>query len=298
MAFINIKNCPVCEKENSTVILLGKDYSTTKEEFPISKCNNCGFVFTQNIPDEESIGKYYNSTNYVSHSNTKKGLFFKVYHLVRSFMLKQKSKLVIKETQKSKGNILDIGSATGYFLNEMKQKGWEIEGIEQDEQAIALGKEKFNIDANPPSYINNFENNYFDCITLWHVLEHVHQLSDTITNLHKILKPDGVLIIAVPNHESFDAKYYERYWAGWDIPIHLWHFSSKSMQDLMIKHNFEVTKMKTMPFDPFYVSLLSEKYQKNSGITGFFIGFWSMILGYLNIKKSSSIIYVIKKKVN
>jgi len=297
MTFINIKNCPVCEKENSTVILLGKDYSTSKEEFPISKCNNCGFVFTQNIPDEESIGKYYNNANYVSHSNTKKGLFFKVYHLVRSFMLKQKCKLVIKETKKTKGKILDVGSATGYFLNEMKLNGWEIEGIEQDENAIALGKEKFNIDANPPSHINSFENNSFDCITLWHVLEHVHQLSATVSNLNKLLKPEGVLIIAVPNHESYDANYYERYWAGWDIPIHLWHFSTKSMQDLMIKHNFEVVKKKTMPFDPFYVSLLSEKYKKGSGLIGLFIGLCSMVLGYFNINKSSSIIYVIKKKI-
>ena len=296
MTFINLKNCPVCEGNNSQVILLGKDYSTSKEEFPISKCSNCGFVFTQNAPNEENIGRYYNNANYVSHSDTNKGLFFKVYHKVRDYMLKQKSKLVIKETGKTNGNLLDIGSATGYFLNKMQNKGWAVNGIEQDENAIALGKEKFNVEAKSPEALFNIENNSLDCITLWHVLEHIHQLDKTLVKINQILKPGGVLIVAVPNHESFDANYYDKHWAGWDIPIHLWHFSTQSMNSLMDKHGFKVTKTKTMPFDPFYVSILSEKYKKGFAIKGLLVGFIAMVMGFLSIKKSSSIIYVIKKK--
>lgn len=296
MGEINYKNCPVCNSDKNKIHSVVRDYSVSKKEFSLVECNSCGFIWTQNMPDKNSIEPYYKNTNYVSHNDTQKGLFFKTYHWVRNFMLKRKKRLIIHLTQKNNGNLLDIGSATGYFLNTMKEAGWEVEGIEQDIDAQKIAKDKFNITSFSPQQIYNLENEKYDVITLWHVLEHIHQLNENLQKIHQMLKKNGVLIVAVPNHQSFDAIFYEKYWAGWDIPIHLWHFSLKSMNKLMDKHQFKISTTKTLPFDPFYVSLISEKYQKGNTIRGLFIGFTSMILGFLNIKKSSSIIYIIRKK--
>jgi 2-polyprenyl-3-methyl-5-hydroxy-6-metoxy-1,4-benzoquinol methylase len=296
MGEINYKNCPVCESDKNKIHSVVRDYSVSKKEFSLVQCTSCSFIWTQNMPDEHSIGPFYKNTNYVSHSDTQKGLFFKTYHLVRNWMLKRKRNLIIQKSGLKKGKLLDIGSATGYFLNTMKQAGWEVEGIEQDTDAQQLAKEKFGIQSFFPNEIYNLPPQSYDVITLWHVLEHIHQLNDNLQQIHKLLKPNGVLIVAVPNHQSFDAVFYEKHWAGWDIPIHLWHFSVKSMHKLMDKHQFSIIQTKTLPFDHFYVSLLSEKYQKGNAFRALCIGLISMFWGFFNIKKSSSIIYIIKKK--
>ena len=294
MSKINYKKCPVCESTNINKFIDSNDFSTSHENYTIFKCNHCDFAFTQDVPDEDSIGNYYKSEEYVSHSDTKKGLFFKLYHIVRNHMLKSKQHTVEKIAGIKNGKILDIGTGTGYFLNQMKNAGWDVSGIEQDHDAREFGKSHFGLNVFDKNKLFDFDENSFDVITMWHVLEHIHRYDEYLKQIKKILKPNGKLIIAVPNYTSTDARHYKKYWAAYDLPIHLWHFSPKSIKLLLDKYNFNLLKKKGMPFDSFYVSILSEKYKKASLglIKGMFFGGLSLISAWGNINNYSSIIYM------
>ncbi len=298
MGNINHTSCPVCKSTNINKFLESNDFSTSHEDYTIFKCNDCSFAFTQDIPDEESIGKYYKSEEYVSHSDTKKGLFFKLYHIVRNYMLKSKQKTVEKISGKKSGELLDIGTGTGYFINQMKTGGWTVTGIEQDEDARNFGKSNFGLNVFDKDKLFEFEENSFDVVTMWHVLEHIHRYNEYLTQIKKILKPGGKLIIAVPNYTSYDAKHYQKYWAAYDLPIHLWHFSPNSIKLLLSKYDFNLIKKKGMSFDSFYVSILSEKYKKSSLglIKGVFFGGISLISAWGNVNNYSSIIYMFDNK--
>lgn len=296
MASITHSECPLCGSVQIQDIEKIKDHSHTGEEFMVSKCTDCDFHFTQNAPDAASIGPYYKSENYVSHSDTQKGLFFKAYHMVRNYMLKKKRKLVEQSASQSQGNLLDIGTGTGYFPNEMKQSGWKVQGIEQDPDTRKYASEKFGFEVHDTTQLNKFEADQFDAVTMWHVLEHVHDLNGYIQQIHSILKEDGVFVVAVPNHKSFDAEFYGKNWAAWDIPIHLWHFHPETMKKLMEKHSFEVQSVLPMPFDAVYVSMLSEQYKSGTKIPGLFKGINFALNGKYTPERCSSVIYVIKKK--
>lgn len=287
------KNCPVCDSEKIQPFFEGKDFSHTGESFDVVQCTNCKFTFTQNIPDAKHIGPYYESEDYVSHSDTQKGLFFKVYHAVRNYMLSQKRKMV--SNAGAKGKLLDIGCGTGYFLNEMTNHGWECEGIEQDDKARKYGAEKFNLTVNEPARLSTLDEGSFDAVSMWHVLEHVHDLDGYLRKIKSALKPDGTLIVAVPNYDSHDAKHYGKYWAAWDLPIHLWHFTPATMSKLMEKHELKIVKHHRLSFDSFYVSLLSEKYKGGNNFMAFVTGKISFLKSLLNVKKCSSVVYIIKK---
>jgi ubiquinone/menaquinone biosynthesis C-methylase UbiE len=295
MSIIHHSNCPICESTQIETIQSIKDHSHTGEDFPLVKCGQCDFYFTQDIPDQESIAPYYKSENYVSHSDTQKGLFFKVYHSVRSYMLKKKKNLVEGATSKKQGNLLDIGTGTGYFPSTMINGGWTAEGVEQDPDTRKYAAEKFNFTVHDTPELYNLSDNSFDAITMWHVLEHVHDLNEYVKKIYGLLKADGKFIVAVPNHKSFDAKHYGSSWAAWDIPIHLWHFHPESMKNLMEKHKFKVEKIIPMPFDAAYVSMLSEQYKSGSKLPGLIKGVWFALKGKLSPEKCSSVIYVIGK---
>lgn len=295
MSTIHHSKCPICESSQIETIRTIKDHSHTLEDFPIVRCNECDFHFTQDIPDPKSIAPYYKSDNYVSHSDTQKGLFFKAYHYVRSYMLNKKKNLVQNVTSKKKGNLLDIGTGTGYFPNKMINSGWSAEGIEQDPETRKYAADKFNFKVHNTPELYNLSPNSFDAVTMWHVIEHVHDLNDCVKKIHTILKEDGKLIVAVPNHKSFDANYYASFWAAWDIPIHLWHFHPESMKKLMEKHQFKIEKIIPMPLDAAYVSMLSEQYKSGSKLPGLIKGLWFALKGKLSPEKCSSVIYVIGK---
>jgi len=134
---------------------------------------------------------------------------------------------------------------------------------------------------------------------MWHVLEHVHALKPYLNQCLKSLKQNGRLIIAVPNYTSFDAKYYKKYWAAYDLPRHLYHFSPTSMATLLSEIGFEIVTIKPMWYDSFYVSLLSEKYKKSGKLglmLAIIIGGISNFITLFDASKASSIIYEIKKK--
>ncbi len=204
------------------------DNAISKESFVIVQCENCSFKFTNPRPDEASIGRYYASEEYISHSNTSSGITNKAYQVVRSITLRQKVALINKFVPQ-KGRILDYGCGTGHFLEACAKNGWQVAGFEPNEVARKQANELTH-DKVEGSDITKFEPESFDMITLWHVLEHIHQLSDTTKKILALLKPQGFILIAVPNADSLDAQKYKESWAAYDVPRHLYHFNQPTMK--------------------------------------------------------------------
>ena len=276
---------------NKKHFLTVTDYSVSKEVFDLFHDETLDMLITHPQPSLDNLGKYYESVDYISHTDSKRSLFEKAYHFVKSIALKNKLNL-INSLQLKKGRILDIGAGTGDFLFVAKGNGWKTIGIEPSEKAKRIAINKGVAFAENSSEL---ENHSFDVITMWHVLEHVPNLDNQIKELKRLLKPNGSLIIAVPNFKSFDAKHYGKYWAAYDVPIHFWHFSKKSIKSLFEKEGMQLEKILPMKFDSFYVSLLSEKYKsgKMNFIKAFFVGLQSNWKAKKNCEYSSHI-YVIK----
>lgn len=294
---INHKVCPVCGSNAINKVLEAKDHTVSNRTFEIWSCPDCSFRFTQNVPDEEGIGSYYKSDAYVSHSNTKKGLVNRLYHIVRKRTLQQKLGFVRKYSGQMEGSLLDIGAGTGAFAATMQSAEWKVTGLEPDPDARKNAQKDFNIKLEDQRKLFELPDGSFDVITLWHVLEHVHKLHDYLDSFRRILTDDGTLMIAVPNYTSYDAAHYGRNWAAWDVPRHLWHFSPKSMDVLLKKHGFEISHYLPMKFDSFYVSMLSEPFQNGSGnlLNAFLQGWKSNQKAKEDPKKYSSVIYIIRK---
>ncbi len=276
---------------NKKHFLTVKDHSVSKEIFDLYFDESLDMLITHPQPSLDVLGKYYESEDYISHTDNKRSLFEKAYHLVKGIALKNKLNL-INDLQASKGKILDIGAGTGDFLSVAKENGWSTIGIEPSERAKDIAKNK-GVDFVDSTA--NLESHTFDVITMWHVLENVPDLDFQIKELKRLLKPSGSLIVAVPNFKSFDAQYYGEFWAAYDVPIHFWHFSKKAIQSLFQKENILLEKILPMKFDSFYVSLLSEKYKsgKMNFVSAFFVGLRSNLKAKRNLEYSSHI-YVLK----
>ncbi len=289
--------CPACGSSSINPVLTAKDYTVSGQNFAIWRCDNCSLRFTQDAPDANKIGDYYKSENYISHSNISKGIINRLYQVIRKKTLRQKRKLIFKLTHKKSGELLDVGSGTGAFVNEMKENGWRVVGLEPDPGARRIAQEVFNCELKNVHELFRLPANSFDVITLWHVLEHVHDLQNYLRHLKNLLRQDGRLIIAVPNYTSYDASVYKEYWAAYDVPRHLYHFSPLSMNLLIEKNEMKVIDYKPMWFDSFYVSLLSAKYknQRPKWLGATWVGFLSNLKAASDVRKCSSVIYIIEK---
>src|SRR3970282_2277284 len=278
---------------NKKHFLTVKDYSVSKETFDLYHDETLDMLITSPQPSLENLGKYYESEDYISHTDNKRSLFEKSYHFIKSIALKNKLNL-INSLQPNKGKILDVGAGTGEFLSVAKNDGWQTIGVEPSEKAKAIAKRK---GVSFVEQTSELENHSFDVISMWHVLEHVPDLDKQIKELKRLLKPTGTLIIAVPNFKSFDAKHYGKFWAAYDVPIHFWHFSKTAIKLLFEKEEMKLEKVLPMKFDSFYVSLLSEKYKsgKMNFIKAFFIGLQSNWKEKKNFEYSSHI-YILKNK--
>ena len=284
--------CPVCEHGEFKEFIALKDWMITKEEFTIVKCSSCGFHFTNPIPAESIIGNYYKSEEYVSHSSSNKGIINRVYSIVRNYTLKQKVKLLSNYT---KGNsLLDIGAGTGHFLNLAQFKGFQIQGLEPDVDARSFATQNFDLTLEPLDTLVNISSESKDIVTMWHVLEHVYHLKRDLSEIVRVLKTGGYLFIAVPNMDSWDAKFYKSYWAAYDVPRHLYHFQEESIELLLNSFGMKCVEVLPMKFDAYYVSMLSEKYKKGSVVDGIINGLKSNL--YAKNNGYSSQIYVFKKE--
>lgn len=292
---IEVLECPVCNGKKLKTIATPKDYTVSHETFTVKQCVDCGLAITTPRPEDELLGNYYQSEEYISHSGKSSGIMGSVYRLARSFSLKWKKNLVSRHA--AKGAILDFGCGTGEFLQTLQKASWEITGVEPSDLARAkadqiTGKKNHNS-------LREIENQKFSAITAWHVLEHVPNLRETLHTLKSLLDKNGTIFIAVPNYLSPDSKVYDSYWAGLDVPRHLWHFSKDSMKTLLENAGLGLIKIVPMKLDAYYVSMLSEKYKNNNTL-----GVFRLLRGSLTGLKSnlkagktinhSSLIYIAK----
>jgi len=293
---LTIDKCLVCGSDSFEPFLVCKDYTVSQESFNIVSCKSCGFKFTNPRPDNSVLGSYYKAESYVSHTNSKKGIVNKLYHAVRNYTLKSKIKLV--SSYVSRGTILDYGCGTGMFLNACNVSGWDTYGMEPDDNARTMSLEKgLQVFSDKVKVSDCTGDKKFNAITLWHVLEHVTDMEETLSFFKSKLNPHGVLIIAVPNHVSYDAHYYKEFWAAYDVPRHLHHFDINSMTSLVEKAGFKFQESKPMKFDSFYVSMLSEKHRTGSVnlVKAFLVGLTSNFKTK-NTHSYSSTIYIFKHK--
>ncbi|MDX5419178.1 MAG: class I SAM-dependent methyltransferase [Hymenobacteraceae bacterium] len=295
MSYERLEHCPICGKTEFKNFLVVTDNSVSKESFVIVECENCTFKFTNPRPDTQSIGRYYESEDYVSHSNTKTGIINRAYHVVRSITTRQKVELINRHAP-NKGSILDYGCGTGNFLNACKKDGWEIRGVEPNQKAREVASQE--TEEIIAADLADLEGEKFEVITLWHVLEHIHTLNETMAQLVEQLQEDGTLIVAVPNADSHDAQQYKENWAAYDVPRHLYHFTQPTMKRFLKKHKMKLEEVLPMKFDAYYVSMLSEKHKegKTKVLSSVMNGYKSNNYAEKNGNDYSSLIFVAKKK--
>ncbi len=291
---IEVKSCPVCGASSFKEVFKAPYFRGDNELFAIQECNECKFWVTSPRPEDADLGKYYDSANYISHNNSSKSLMDKAYQVVRNYSLKKKVQLISRVDNGSK-SLLDYGAGTGHFLLEAKKSGWKIEGVEISGDAREVAKKDNALELHDPEQFE-VEGGKYSVITLWHVLEHLPNLNEHLQSFYAGLQSGGKLVIAVPNHESNDSKHYGENWAALDVPLHLWHFKKSSIQALAKKHGFVFKEALNMPFDSFYVSLLSEKIgsAKGSSLKALTTGLKSNLKGKSD-KNMSSLIYILER---
>ena len=277
------------KKDNTHIVT--KDFLVSGEEFSLVQNKQYGFLETVPQPKQDDLLKYYESEEYISHTDSKKGLLPFLYQSVKKYSLAKKVSLISKLNE-GKGSLLDIGAGTGEFLKVAKDKGWTVQGVEVNKKAREFASKK---EVLLYENLDTVLGSQFDVVSLWHVLEHLPNLKDTVTKIESLVKPGGTLLIAVPNFNSLDAKHYKEFWAAYDVPRHLWHFSMESMRKV-ISDEFNLIHVRAMPFDAFYVSLLSEKYKTGNkfSLRAFWIGLRSNMSAN-RTKEYSSLLYCFKK---
>ncbi|GAB3546842.1 class I SAM-dependent methyltransferase [Spirosoma fluminis] len=289
-----VTQCPVCSGTQFKNVLTCKDYLVSQHDFVIQECQQCSFRLTNPRPDSASIGTYYKSDQYISHNDSGKGLISTAYRTVRNYTLRSKLNL-ITTLNKGKGSILDVGCGTGAFLETCKNGGWQIMGMEPDPEARTKAIDKLKVPIQ--SSLEDIDDAHtYDIISLWHVLEHIADIEKAITKLYSLLSENGTLLIAVPNSASYDAMYFQQYWAAYDLPRHLHHFTPSTIQPLFNKHGFKLADRKPMLFDAFYIAMLSTKYQ--TGKTDYVKSVQVGLQSNLKARQSgqySSISYLFKK---
>lgn len=290
--------CPVCNDDRTFFVFECKDHSISKEVFRIWECPGCTHRFTHPVPRETEMEKYYAADHYISHSDTSEGIIARLYKAARKFTLSEKRRFVQRQTGLAQGRLLDVGAGTGAFLHEMETSGWNTTGLEPDEKARQNAMKLYHLPVHEPRHLFELSRQSFDAITLWHVMEHVSDLSGYMRQFGELLKPEGLLFIAVPNYTSYDARHYKTFWAAYDVPRHLHHFSPLSMFSLASHFGFEMVKRKAMWLDSFYISLLSEQYihGRNRFFSAFSHGLISVLNSVFNRSNCSSVIYVLKKR--
>jgi len=288
------KKCPWCNSEKTQISLWVKDLFLTKETFEIHECNECKLLFTEPRPKPEEIGKYYQSEEYYSHQENKKGFIPKLYEKVKILNLANKYKIATKGMKR--GKVLDIGCGVGDFLQTMEKNEWITTGIEPAQKAKTIAQQRIKAEILSPQKINQLENESFDLITMWHVLEHVDDIKTEINQLQRLLKKGGRLVLALPNYKSYDAQFYKEFWAAYDVPRHLNHFSKESIKNIFKTSNLRLKYLTKLHWDAYYISFLSEKYKKHK--LPLLKGALNGLISNISARKTgewSSMVYILEK---
>lgn len=251
--------CPWCGSEKAQINLWLKDEFLTKEGFHICECLSCGLQYTMPRPSKEKIGAYYKSDGYYSHQENKKGFVPKLYEAVKKVNLKHKLKIATKGLQV--GKLLDIGCGVGDFIHVAEQQGWKCLGVEPSDDAKTIARKRIKANIINSEVLEEIPDESFDVITMWHVLEHVDDLKWQIEQLRRLIKPNGRIVIAVPNYKSYDGQFYKELWAAYDVPRHLNHFSKQTITKIFKTKELELKKTEKLIWDAYYISFMSEQYK-------------------------------------
>lgn len=288
--------CPLCDSGNISFFLKCTDNLVSGDKFDLYWCPDCNFIFTQGYPDEEEIGAFYESTDYISHEDNAHGMLNSIYRKARDMMLCRKKKMIEKITGMTKGRLLDVGCGTGYFAGMMQRSGWIVRGIEKNMKAREFGSARFGLNIIGPEKLSTLPERGFDCITMWHVLEHLHDPFKYAREIKRLLDPKGFVIIALPNSASSDSVYYKENWAAFDVPRHIWHFDMSTFRKFCELTGFKIVSLKRLPLDVFYISILSEKNKGASFpfIKGILKGSLFALISLFKILNSSSLVFFLR----
>ena len=267
--------CPVCHAANSTIFMRVPDRFRPEPgtAYTLVRCVKCSLVYLNPRPVEESSGVFYESSEYTPFVSTGKqrSIMDRVYVAIREMNNRWKRRQ-IEALQPERGRLLDVGCGTGEFLQAMHAAGWQVRGVERDAKAAAYAVEQLQLDVVCGSLDTvPLAPASFDVVTMWHVLEHLYQPHKALMQVRDVLRPGGLLVIAVPNLLSLDARYYRQNWVAFDAPRHVQHFSPKSLRSLCEMHSFAHLRTRMLPFDPFFNALMSEtviERRKGASIPG------------------------------
>jgi 2-polyprenyl-3-methyl-5-hydroxy-6-metoxy-1,4-benzoquinol methylase len=294
----SLTSCPVCGNKKFTEFIQGKDFFLSGESFTIQQCTNCHYRFTYSPPSPDEIGKYYESDKYISHDSQKLSITTIAYKVARYFAIRNKFSII---NSYSKGKrLLDIGCGTGELLYYCSKKGLLVKGIEPNLKARQFAVNKYKLEISEDFSGKILANEKFDCITLWHVLEHLHKPDETLNQIKRMINPHGVLIIAVPNSDSWEATHYKKYWAAYDLPRHISHFTYNTLEYFLDKNNYSLIRCLPQKLDAFYISLLSEQYKtgRKNFLKAFLRGMQSNFYGQRPEFRYSSIIFILSPKIS
>ena len=295
-ALETLTTCPLCgghSRGHSTAII---DRSLTQETFLLEDCPKCGLRYTNPRPGAHELGRYYEGERYISHTNARETLLDRLYQLARKRALRSKQALIFRH--QSNGRVLDVGCGTGQFLGYLMSRGYLVQGVEPSLKAREHAIANYGFPVVPTlDHIQTRES--FQVITMWHVLEHIADLRGSLKKLYALLGKNGTLLIAVPDRESWDAEYYGRDWAGWDVPRHLTHFRRRDIAKLLDEHGFQLIETRRMLLDPYYICILSEQYRGVpmpwALLKGILLGAWSNLISLSTGRPSSSSLFVARK---
>jgi 2-polyprenyl-3-methyl-5-hydroxy-6-metoxy-1,4-benzoquinol methylase len=284
----------ICSLTNSPLFSYIKveDHFLSHETFSLLRNEDESLLTTYPVP--ENLGSYYESKDYISHNTQARGIIPLLYAFAQRISLRSKKRLIKKYSTLPK-TLLDYGCGAGVFLDYMKSNRWDAVGVEPNSSArttsiLNSGAPVFSLEEFEPM------TKRYSVITLWHVLEHIPNYNEVLLILKNRLEDNGILIVAVPNFKSWDAAYYKSYWAAYDVPRHLFHWSRKGIDYLAKKNGLKLIASKGMWLDAYYVSILSEKYKgaKWPILSGIFFGAWSNARAIFT-GETSSVIYILKK---
>ena len=293
---IHLDHCPLCRNESTRHVLTCQDHTVSGKTFPIVECEHCGFRFTNPRPHPDDLGQYYESEDYTPHQDTSQNVIDTLYRWVRHYTLRSKCRLITNLVDDPPGRLLDFGCGTGEFLAHCQSQGWDARGLDPDETARTVAARQHGLTVEPPGRLQDVPSGHFDVITLWHVLEHVPDLTGTIKTLKRTLAPSGTLVVAVPNWLSLDAQFYGEDWAAYDVPRHLSHFRPRDVRRLFARFDLDVAEVRPMRLDAFYVSLLSERYQGGWLLRAPFVALCSALWAAQSSPRHSAQLYLIRDR--
>lgn len=298
MNYQDFRPCPLCGASGQIPYANCTDFTVSKESYTLMRCPSCGMVYTLDPPSQEEMYRYDKLNLKLKLGDAPTGVVGRLYYRVRSHMLGKKARLVESQAYRTSGSLLNYGAKTGFFSHRMERRGWKVTSVERYHEERQFSLEMFHHRMIDVPEMDSLHAGTFDVITMWHVFEHCHHPHELLDRFYELLRPGGILIMACPNIRSTDAMYYGPYWAAYDVPRHLWHFDTNSICKLAHRHGFTLMHHEVMPFDSFYISILSERHMRHrlAFIRGMIHGLYSWCVSLTRRSRGSSLVYVFRKR--